>query len=65
MINSGIDGRYNFIFSIPCIGSSDYIDMTVDYKDIDINNDWIWNRSKDAMIDHKNKAVNVIFKKGR
>lgn len=61
MIDSGIDGRYNFIFSIPCIGSDDYIDMTVDYKDIDIDNDWIWNRSKDATIDHKNKVVNVIF----
>lgn len=60
-ISTGIDSRYEFLYRLPCIDSTDCIDMRVDYKEVNIND--LWNDPiKDVLIDHQKKIVILIFK---
>lgn len=64
VINYGIQHNYQFIYRIPAKnskGNSDYIDMYVDTKDVDI--DAIWNYVKSHIEDTENKTIILNLKK--
>lgn len=62
VVEYGIEKGYQFIYRRPGIkNESDYIDMYVNSKDIDI--DYISKNVKNHMEDNNKKVITLIFKR--
>lgn len=62
-IDLGIDRGYEFLYRLPCVGTPDYIYMSVDSTDVNIKD--LDGKIKGALIDHKKKVVILTFKNNR